>query len=63
MTTILDGATKIGEAMLYNTLTLVPYVVFTVPLVIQQYIENYCLRNGIRRDELLFPLTERAIQK
>ena len=37
--------------------------VFTVPLVIQQYIENYCLRNGIRRDELVFPLTERAIQK
>ena len=23
--------------------------VFTVPLVIQQYIENYCLRHGIRR--------------
>ena len=37
--------------------------VFTVPLVIQQYIENYCLRNGVRRDELMFPLTERAIQK
>ena len=37
--------------------------VFTVPLVIQQYIENYCLRNGIRRDELMFPITERAIQK
>ena len=37
--------------------------VFTVPLVIQQYIENYCLRNGIRRDERIFPLTERAIQK
>ena len=37
--------------------------VFTVPLVIQQYVENYCLRNGIRRDELMFPLTERAIQK
>ena len=37
--------------------------VFTVPLVIQQYIENYCLRNGLRRDELIFPLTERAIQK
>ena len=34
MTTILDGATKIGEAMLYNTLTLVPYVVFTVPVVL-----------------------------
>ena len=37
--------------------------VFTVPLVIQQYIENYCLRNGIKRTERIFPLTERAIQK
>jgi len=37
--------------------------VFTVPLVIQQYIENYCLRNSIRRDALLFPITERAVQK
>ena len=37
--------------------------IFTVPLVIQQYIENYCLRNGLRRDELIFPWTERAIQK
>lgn len=37
--------------------------VFTVPLVIAQYIENYCLRNGLRRDEPLFPITERAIQK
>lgn len=36
---------------------------FTVPLVIQQYIENYCLRNGIRRDEFIFPITERAVQK
>jgi len=34
MTTILDGATKIGEAMLYNALTLVPYVLFTVPAVL-----------------------------
>lgn len=25
--------------------------VFTVPLVIQQYIENYCLRNGIGKTE------------
>ena len=33
---------------------------FTVPLVIQQYIENYCLRNGIRRNELIFPITERG---
>ena len=37
--------------------------VFTVPLVIQQYIENYCLRNGIGREERIFPLTERAVQK
>ena len=45
---------------------------FTVPLVIQQYIENYCLRNGIektslrnniRKEERLFPITERAVQK
>ena len=37
--------------------------VFTVPLVIQQYIENYCLRNGIGRNERLFPFTARAVQK
>ena len=37
--------------------------IFTVPLVIQQYIENYCLRNGIRRTDLIFPITERAVQK
>ena len=37
--------------------------VFTVPLLIQQYIENYCLRNGVRRNDLIFPITERAIQK
>lgn len=37
--------------------------VFTVPFVIQQYLENYCLRNGIARSERIFPLTERAIQK
>ena len=37
--------------------------VFTVPLLIQQYIENYCLRNGIRRNDLIFPITERAIQR
>ena len=37
--------------------------VFTVPLVIYQYIENYCLRNGIGRNDLLFPVTTRAIQK
>ena len=37
--------------------------VFTVPLVIQQYMENYCLRSGIDRNALMFPITERAIQK
>ena len=37
--------------------------VFTVPLVIQQYLENYALRNGIGRTETLFPITERAVQK
>ena len=36
---------------------------FTVPLLIWQYIENYCLRNGIKRTELIFPITERAVQK
>ena len=37
--------------------------VFTVPLVISQYIENYCLRNGIRSTDRIFPITERAVQK
>ena len=37
--------------------------VFTVPLVIYQYMENYCLRNGIARDALMFPVSTRAIQK
>ena len=37
--------------------------VFTVPLVIQQYIENYCLRNGIKPTDQIFPITERAVQK
>ena len=37
--------------------------VFTVPLVIQQYIENYCLRNGIGTTERIFPITEREVQK
>lgn len=37
--------------------------VFTVPLVIAQYIENYCLRNHIGSNDLIFPITERAVQK
>ena len=37
--------------------------IFTVPLVIQQYIENYCLRNAVHHTDLIFPITERAVQK
>ena len=37
--------------------------VFTGPLVIQQYIENYCLKNGIEKTERIFNLTERACEK
>ena len=37
--------------------------IFTVPLVIQQYIENYCLRHGIKETDLLFPISARAVQK
>ena len=36
---------------------------FTVPLVIRQYIENYCLRHQIKPTEPMFPITERAVQK
>ena len=31
--------------------------------VVKQYIENYCLRSGIGTRDLIFPITERAIQK
>ena len=37
--------------------------VFTVPMVIAQYIENYCLRNHIGAADLMFPITTTAIQK
>lgn len=37
--------------------------IFTVPLVIQQYIENYCLRNRLKNTDILFPVTERQVQK
>ena len=36
---------------------------FTVPLVIAQYIENYCLRSGISSGDLIFPITTRTVQK
>ena len=34
-----------------------------MPLVVKQYIENYCLRSGIKPKDRIFPMTERAIQK
>lgn len=37
--------------------------VFTVPLDIYSYIQTYCINNGIKPDERIFPLTERAVQK
>lgn len=37
--------------------------VFTVPMVIAQYIENYCLRNQISNTARIFPITERTVQR
>ncbi len=37
--------------------------VFTVPLDIYSYIQTYCINNGIKPDERIFPITERAVQK
>ena len=37
--------------------------VFTVPLVIKQYIDNYCLRHKIGANDIIFPITERNVQK
>lgn len=36
---------------------------FTVPQQLYMYIENYCLKNGIRPDERIFPTTNRSIQR
>ena len=36
---------------------------FTVPLVIKQYLDNYCLRNHIEETDLIFPITKRQVQK
>lgn len=35
---------------------------FTVPVILQQFIENYCYRNGISRKERIFPITVRNVQ-
>ena len=37
--------------------------VFTVPLALYQFIRCYCLDHGIAPDAVIFPLTERAVQK
>lgn len=36
---------------------------FTVPLALYQFIRCYCLDNGIVPDAVIFPVTERAVQK
>lgn len=36
---------------------------FTVPIEIYQYIKIYCLENGIKENELIFPIKERVVQK
>lgn len=36
---------------------------FTVPTEIYQYIKIYCLENGIKEHEVIFQITERAVQK
>ena len=35
---------------------------FTVPFPIYQYIENYCLRNQIAKNERIFPISSRTVQ-
>lgn len=37
--------------------------IFTVPLALYQFIRCYCIDNNIPADAVIFPLTERAIQK
>lgn len=36
---------------------------FTVPFEIYQYIKIYCLEKSIKDNEVIFPITERAVQK
>lgn len=37
--------------------------VFTVPLALYQFIRCYCMDNSIAPNEIIFPITERAVQK
>ena len=36
---------------------------FTVPLALYQFVRCYCLDHGIPAESIIFPLTERAVQK
>lgn len=36
---------------------------FTVPLALYQFVRCYCIDHGIPADAVIFPLTERAVQK
>lgn len=36
---------------------------FTVPLYVYQFLENYCMKNGIERTDIIFPFSVRAVQK
>lgn len=36
---------------------------FTVPKEIRDYLRDYCDDNNISKDEIIFPITERAVQK
>lgn len=36
---------------------------FTVPLIIYQYIDEYCQHNNIGKTDLIFSIKERAVQK
>ena len=36
---------------------------FTVPLALYNFIRLYCIDNGISSEEVMFPITERAVQK
>lgn len=36
---------------------------FTVPAELYMYIEHYCLKNNIRPDEEIFPITTRSVQR
>lgn len=36
---------------------------FTVPKEIKHYLQDYCDDNNIGKDDIIFPITERAVQK